>query len=64
MNAQEKTVSVSYRLPMQLVVRLRQATRNSKRAWPPPPSQTALVIEGIELMLRKLERGRARGRED
>jgi hypothetical protein len=58
MNAQEKTVSVSFRLPTQLVVRLRKATRNNQRVWPPPPSQTALVIEGIETMLKRLEKKR------
>jgi hypothetical protein len=54
MDAQLKTVQVSYRLPLQLVARLRQLARNRRR-WPPGPSQTDIVIHGIEMALRKLE---------
>lgn len=55
MRLQEGTVQVSYRLPTHLVARLRHATRN-RRSWPPGPSQTDIVAQGIELMLRKLEK--------
>jgi hypothetical protein len=57
MQTQEKTIQVSFRLPRQLVERLRSATRN-KRKWPPAPSQTDIVAQGVELMLRELKKPR------
>lgn len=53
-----KTVQVSFRLPHELVERLRGVSAVS--AWPPPPSQTEIVIRGIEHVLRGLEKRSAR----
>jgi hypothetical protein len=54
------TIQVSFRLPRELVDRMREVTTADE--WPPPPSQTEIVARGIELVLQKLEgkRGRAR----
>ena len=54
-----KTVQVSFRLPHELVERLREIT--AERAWPPPPSQTEIVIRGVEHVLKTLERQEKRG---
>lgn len=48
-----KTVQVSFRLPHELVERLREAS--AERAWPPPPSQTDIVIRGIEHVLKTMK---------
>ena len=53
-----KTIQVSFRLPHDLVERLREAS--AERAWPPPPSQTEIVIRGVEHVLRTLEKRSAR----
>lgn len=63
MNMQAKendTVQVSFRLPRQLVERMRDIT--SSGVWPPPPSQTEIVSRGIDLVVRKLEAKRGRRR--
>ena len=55
-----KTVQVSFRLPHELADRLREAS--SEKTWPPPPSQTDIVIKGIEHVLRTLEKRNARSK--
>ena len=55
-----KTIQVSFRLPHELVERLREAS--AERAWPPPPSQTEIVIRGVEHVLKTLERRGARAK--
>jgi len=52
-NSTSKTVQVSFRLPHELVERLRLAS--AERAWPPPPSQTEIVIRGVEHVLKTLK---------
>jgi hypothetical protein len=52
---QGRTIPVSFRLDRQLVKRLRRATQRNAQ-WPPRPSQTAIVAQGIELMLAKMEK--------
>jgi hypothetical protein len=59
---QQETVQVSFRLERQLVERMRQITNT--RVWPPPPSQTEIVTRGIELVLNKLNKRRARSRAE
>jgi Arc/MetJ-type ribon-helix-helix transcriptional regulator len=54
MKVNDRTVQVSFRLPQQLVERMRDIT--STNEWPPPPSQTEIVARGIELVLRRLEK--------
>lgn len=51
-----KTAQVSFRLPEELVERMRVISNAS--VWPPPPSQTDIVERGIELVLQKLESGK------
>lgn len=53
-----KTVQVSFRLPHELVERLRDISNVD--VWPPPPSQTDIVIRGIEHVLKTLEKRGAR----
>jgi hypothetical protein len=53
------TVQVSYRLPLKLVARLRKISERLRKQETFPrqgPSQTDIVIHGIELALQKLER--------
>ena len=57
-NSTSKTVQVSFRLPHDLVERLREITAES--AWPPPPSQTEIVIRGIQHVLKTLGKRGAR----
>lgn len=56
MNVKNGTIQVSFRLPRHLVKRMREITEVS--SWPPPPSQTDIVVRGIEQVLRTLEKGR------
>lgn len=51
-----KTVQVSFRLPHELVERLRDISNVD--VWPPPPSQTDIVIRGIERVLGEMEKKR------
>jgi hypothetical protein len=61
-NRKQPTTQVSFRLPRRLVERMREAS--SVRCWPPPPSQTEIVVHGVELVLEKLaKRGGALNRE-
>jgi hypothetical protein len=53
-----ETVQVSYRLPSDLVRRMRDIAQMS--TWPPPPSQTEIVSKGIEMVLEKLEKRKPR----
>jgi len=53
------TTQVSYRLPTDLVERMRDIS--AMDGWPPPPSQTEIVVRGIEIVLEKL-RHQKRGR--
>jgi hypothetical protein len=48
------TIQVSFRLPVQLVERMRDVS--TRASWPPPPSQTDLVIQGLRIVLDELER--------
>jgi len=59
-----QTIQVSFRLPKNLVERMRDIA--TARHWPPPPSQTEIVSRGIEMVLQKLEpkKGRRSGKED
>lgn len=59
---QQETVQVSFRLERQLVDRMREISNTPK--WPPPPSQTEIVTRGIELVLNKLNKRRARSRAE
>jgi hypothetical protein len=52
-NDPDSTVQVSFRLPMDLVHRMRQIA--SEPRWPPPPSQTEIVERGIRIVLDNLE---------
>ena len=54
MKVNDRTIQVSFRLPQQLVERMRDVS--TSQAWPPPPSQTEIVARGIELVLRRLEK--------
>jgi hypothetical protein len=62
--AEKNRAQVSFRLPMQLLKRLRQVTRG-RRQWPPSgPSQTDLIARGIELALLELEEQRHEARRN
>lgn len=52
------TIQVSFRLPYALVERMREVS--TARSWPPPPSQTDLVIQGLQRVLEELEHERER----
>jgi len=54
----EETVQVSFRLPSELVRRMK--TISTSQTWPPPPSQTEIVSRGIRIVLEKLEAKRPR----
>jgi hypothetical protein len=58
---ERETVQVSFRLERGLVKRMRQVAKSGQ--WPPPPSQTEIVARGIEMVLRRLENKRGKGRE-
>jgi hypothetical protein len=62
MTVNDKTIQVSFRLPQQLVERMRDVS--TTRVWPPPPSQTEIVARGIELVLRRLERRGSKARAE
>jgi hypothetical protein len=55
-----RTVQISFRIPTQLVERLRAITQTNE--WPPPPTQTEIVTRGIEYVVTKLEQQRGRPR--
>lgn len=57
-----ETTQVCFRLERQLVKRMREVAKSDD--WPPPPSQTEIVSRGIELVLRNLEKRRARAEAD
>lgn len=57
---EELTVQVSFRLPRDLVRRMRAISQTED--WPPPPTQTDMVQRGVEMVLRKLEKAKARAK--
>lgn len=57
---EELTVQVSFRLPSDLVRRMRAISQTDD--WPPPPTQTDMVQRGVEMVLRKLEKEKAKAK--
>jgi hypothetical protein len=55
-----RTIQVSFRLPKDLVERLRTTAADNERHWPPGPSQTEIVSRGIQQVLAELGKRKQR----